>query len=232
MALIIRIDVDRPYGRQPFLRHVLSRLSSDVYFPTIESFGYLRELGIILRMLNERRARAYVFFRRCTLPSQRILKLVDEGGHEIGLHLENSRSLATFVAEKKVLEAHIARSVTAVSKHGSGAAKYGRRHYAPYEPDKYIEWARRSGLKLFLGNLEDPSMRPSMDAIGFWAYPSAFWLEPAWRNTNVFTIDWLLSEARSRDVVLLIHPENVLSDSALTADFGHLVNSLDTKVVA
>lgn len=231
MALIIRIDVDRPYGRKPLLRHIFSRLSSDVYFPTIESLGYLRELSIILGMLNERTARAYVFFRRCTLPSPGILGLIGEGGHEIGLHLENSRSLDTFVAEKRVLEAHIGRSITAVSKHGSGVVKYGLRHYAPYEPDKYIDWAQRIGLKLFLGNLEDPSIRPSMDATGFWAYPSAFWLEPAWRNTNVFTIDWILSEASSRDIVLLIHPENVLSSPTLTADFGRLLSFLDTRVV-
>ena len=39
MALIIRIDVDRPYGRQPVLRHVLSRLSSDLYFPQCSPSG-------------------------------------------------------------------------------------------------------------------------------------------------------------------------------------------------
>jgi peptidoglycan/xylan/chitin deacetylase (PgdA/CDA1 family) len=231
MALIIRIDVDRPYGRKPLLRHILSRLSSDVYFPTIESLGYLRELGIILRMLNERKARAHVFFRRCTLPSPGILGLIGKGGHEIGLHLENSRSLDTFVAEKKVLEAHTGRSITAVSKHGSGVFKYGLHHYAPYEPEKYIDWAQQIGLKLFLGNLEDPSIRPSTDATGFLAYPSAFWLEPEWRNTKVFTIDWLQSEASLRDIVLLIHPENVLSSPALTTDFERLLSSVDTTLV-
>ena len=67
MALIIRIDVDRPYGKQPILRHMLSRLSSDFYFPKIETLGYLKELRIILQILNERNVRAYIFFRRCTL---------------------------------------------------------------------------------------------------------------------------------------------------------------------
>src|SRR5579885_692167 len=83
MALIIRIDVDRPYGREPLVRHVISRLSSDLYFPAIEPLGYLRELGIILRMLNERRARAYVFFRRCTLPSPGILALIPKAGTKL-----------------------------------------------------------------------------------------------------------------------------------------------------
>src|SRR5262245_56849340 len=96
MALIVRIDVDRPYGKTPFLRHVFSRLGSDIYFPKIDSFGYLRELHVILQLLNELNARAYIFFRRCTLPSDSILKLIDDGGHEIGLHLENSRTLESF----------------------------------------------------------------------------------------------------------------------------------------
>jgi peptidoglycan/xylan/chitin deacetylase (PgdA/CDA1 family) len=230
MALIIRIDVDRPYGREPLVRHIISRLSSDLYFPAIEPLGYLRELGIILRMLNERRARAYVFFRRCTLPSPGILALIAEGGHEIGLHLENSRTLDTLVDEKRTLEAHIGGPVTAFSKHGSGGAKYGRRHYAPYEPEKYIGWAKQAGLKLFLGNLEDPSIRPTVDADGLRAYPSAFWLEPPWRDTKVFTIDWLMAEASSRDVVLLIHPENILASPPLMADFGRLLNSLEVNL--
>jgi hypothetical protein len=231
MALILRIDVDRPYGREPLFRHALSRLSSDLYFPRIESLGYLKELAVILRMLNERGARAYVFFRRCTLPSRAILGLIGEGGHEIGLHLENSRSRETFAAERRALEEHVGRAVLAVSKHGSGGARYGLRHHAPYEPDKYVEWAREGGMKLFLGNLEDPSLRPCTDATGFHAYPSAFWLEPAWRDTSAFTTDWLLSEATSRDVVLLLHPENVLAVPALTEELQHMLRSLETRIL-
>ncbi len=231
MALILRIDVDRPYGRQPLFRHVLSRLSSDLYFPKVESLGYLKELGVILRVLNERRARAYVFFRRCTLPSPEILGLIADGEHEIGLHLEDSRSFESFCAEKEALEAHIGKPVLAVSKHGSGGAKYGFHHHAPYEPDRYVEWAQRSGMTLFLGNLEDPSLESSVDATGFRTFPSAFWLEPAWRDTSVFTVDWLVSQASSRDIVLLMHPENVLAAPALTADLQRLLSLPETRTL-
>jgi hypothetical protein len=231
MALIVRIDVDRPYGRRPFLRHVLSRVRSDLYFPAIEPFGYLKELGVVLKMLNEKGASAYVFFRHCTLPSPSILRLIRNGRHEIGIHLENSRSLETFVAEKEVLERHIGRSVMALSKHGSGSAKYGLHHFAPYEPERYVDWARNLGMKLFLGNLEDPSLQPTTDATGFRVYPSAFWIEPAWRDTKAFTIDWLMSRARSSDIVLLMHPENVLAIPQLTADFQRLVSSLETRIL-
>lgn len=231
MSLILRIDVDRAYGKHPIYRHLLSRLSSDLFFPRVKAFGYLEELKTVMNMLSECNARAYIFFRRCTLPSESILRLIAEGGHEIGLHLENSRSFDTFVTEKKILERHIGKLVLAVSKHGSGGTKYGFHHYAPYEPEKYVEWARRSGMNLFLGNLEDPTIMPSLDETGFRDYPSAFWLEPAWRNTKTFTIDWLVSQAKLKDIVLLIHPENILADPVLLEEFKRLLLSLDTKII-
>jgi hypothetical protein len=230
MALIVRIDVDRPYGKSPLLRHLFSRVGSDIYFPRIEAFGYLRELEVILRMLNEAKARSYIFFRRCTLPTPSILDLIDAGGHEIGLHLENSRTFATFSTEKAMLERYVGRPVTAVSKHGSGKYKYGFHHYAPYEPDKYIRWARQCGMRVFLGNLEDPTI-PRLNDMGLAVYPSAFWLEPSWRDTRRFTIEWLRSQAAVSDIVLLMHPDNVLADPSLTADLKGLLSSLDTRLL-
>ena len=231
MALIVRIDVDRPYGKRPFVRHVFSRLGSDIYFPKIEAFGYLRELEIIVKMLNEARARSYVFFRRCTLPTKAILDLIDAGGHEIGLHLENSRSYETFSDEKDMLERYIGRPVTAVSKHGSGKRKYGLHHYAPYEPERYIEWTRRSGMKVFLGNLEDPTLRPLVGEAGLHVFPSAFWLEPSWRDTRRFPVKWLRTQASDKDIVLLMHPDNVLADTKLTQDLKGLLGALDTRLL-
>jgi hypothetical protein len=231
MSLIIRIDVDRPYGRHPFPRHVLSRLSSELYFPKVAEFGYLTELKTMLTWLNGAKARAYTFFRRCTLPSLSVLKLLDLGGHEIGLHLENSRSYATFLEEKRIVERHAGRQVIAVSKHGSGGMRYGVHHYAPYEPQRYVDWARQASMRLFLGNLQDPSLEPEMPGRELLYFPSAFWLEPSWRETKTFTVDWLLEHARQRDIVLLVHPENVLADPELVADFKKLIGSLESRIL-
>lgn len=231
MALVIRIDVDRPYGRKPLARHLLSRLSSDFYLPRIPAFGYLSELQTMLSWLNEARARAYVFFRRCTLPSQSVLDLLESGRHEVGLHLENSRSFDTFTQEVGILESYFGKKILAVSKHGSGNGKYGFHHYAPYEPAKYIEWAERASMQLFLGNLEDPTLAPVTTGKGLLNFPSAFWLEPHWRDAETFTMGWLLKRARQQDVVLLVHPENVLADSRLSADFQRLIQSLDSRVL-
>lgn len=231
MALIIRIDVDRPYGKHPLPRHLLSRLSSDVCFPRIEGFGYLKELNRMLQILNARHARAYIFFRRCTLPFGRTMQLVDEGRHEIGLHLEDSRSYETFEREKLDLEQFVGREVLSMSKHGSGGAKYGRRHHAPYEPRKYVNWAHKTSMKVFLGNLEDPTLAPTVSKDGLHAFPSAFWLEPDWRDTNQFTVDWLSSEGQKRDVVLLVHPENVFESPELTNAFKTLTERLESRII-
>lgn len=230
VAVIIRIDVDRPYGRTPLSRHLLSRLSSDLYFPKIGGFGYLAELQTMLGWLNEAKARAYVFFRRCTLPSESILKLLDAGGHEIGLHLENSRSFETFMEERQIVEQHVGRKISAVSKHGSGGAKYGFHHYAPYEPEKYVEWVRRAPMRIFLGNLQDPALDCTRDDSQPVIFPSAFWLEPHWRDTEKFTVDWLLDQGRTRDIVLLVHPENVLADPVLVGDFKMVIRTLESRI--
>jgi hypothetical protein len=231
MALIVRIDVDRPYGKHPLARHLLSRFGSDAYLPRMEAFGYLTELKQMLQMLNEKKARAYVFFRACTLPSESVCALLDEGHHEVGLHLEDSRSFDSFDREKANLERHIGKTVDSMSKHGSGGGKYGRRHYAPYEPDKYIEWAQRASMKVFFGNLEDPTLPPQKPRPGFLAFPSAFWLEPHWRDSKAFPVDWLLARAGQQDTVMLVHPENVLESPGLAADFQRIIGNLETKVL-
>ena len=232
MGILIRIDVDRPYGRQPVARHLLSRISSDLYFPKVEALGYLNELQTVLNWLNAERARSYVFFRRCTLPSGPILDLLHQGGHEIGLHLENSRSMSTFQEEKQMVERHVGNQVRSMSKHGSGGQKYGFHHHAPYEPERYVEWAERSSMRLFLGNLEDPELEPLTRANGLTVFPGAFWLETPWRDTKKFPIEWLVDNARHRDIVLLIHPENVLAQSELAADFKMLIKTLESRIVA
>ncbi len=184
----------------------------------------------MLKLLNDKHAHAYVFFRRCTLPSAPVMKLLEQGGHEIGLHLEDSRSYTSFTGEKLMLEQHVGRRVQAFSKHGSGGAKYGYHHFAPYEPQRYLEWARESGIRLFLGNLEDPTLQPKSGPGGVLNFPSAFWLEPHWRDTTSFTVEWLMTHAQNRDIVLLVHPENVLENPELTAAFKRLIGGLETKI--
>ena len=233
MALIVRIDVDRPYGREGFVRHVASRISSDYFLPQMRWLGYLDELKAILRILNANGKSAHVFFRQCTCPTPEVNELMEAGGHRFGLHLENSRSAETFTEELESLERRLGRRVVEFSKHGSGRLRLGRHHFPPYEPEKYLPWARESGMKVFFGNLEDPRLAPVKDGGDgelLW-FPSAFWLEPHWRDTRKFPIEWLLSEAQERDVVMLLHPDNVTSDPAIMREFLIALEKLETAVL-
>jgi len=230
MALIVRIDVDRPYGKQGFVRHVASRVSSDYCLPRMPGLRYLDELKSILRILNANGRTAHVFFRKCTYPTPELCALMDEGGHQFGLHLENSRFAETFNEELLCLEGMLGRSVTGFSKHGSGRLHLGRHHYAPYEPEKYLPWGKDAGMKYFLGNLENPELRPVQDGELLY-YPSAFWLEPHWRDKKRFPLEWLLREAAERDIVMLLHPDNVTSDDEIMREFVVAVEKLETTVL-
>ena len=176
MALLIRIDVDRAYGKNSFIKHVMSRLASDIYFPKIDKLGYLAPLVSVFAMLNKYKRNAYIFYRRCTLPNSMVMKEMLTNGHHIGLHLENSRSYKTFMNELQLLKGH---SITAVSKHGSGQHKHGLYHYKSYEPEKYIEWCRQAGIRCFMGNGECPNSN-KINKSGVEYFPDAFWLEEYW----------------------------------------------------
>lgn len=230
MALIVRIDVDRPYGKQGLVRHVASRVGSDFYLPVMPWLRYLDELKTILRILQANGRQAYVFFRKCTFPSPEIMDLMRAGNHQFGLHLENSRSAETFNQELGWLERRLGFRVTAFSKHGSGVLHLGRHHYAPYEPERYLPWAQAAGMKLFLGNQENPELRP-VQRDGLLYYPSAFWLEPHWRDKRKFPIEWLLEEATERNIVMLLHADNVTSDPEIMREFQRAVERLDTVIL-
>ena len=85
-------------------------------------------------------------------------------------------------------------------------------------------------MRLFLGNLQDPSIEPTHVGDGLLVFPSAFWLEPPWRDTTKFTVDWLLDRAKCRDIVMLVHPENVLADPGLVADFKRVIRKLESRL--
>lgn len=235
MALIIRIDVDRPYGKQGLVRHVASRVSSDydlprLFLPRMAWLRYLDELKTILRILNAHGRSAYVFFRKCSYPSAEVRELMAQGNHVYGLHLENSRTADTFREELAALERELGFPLTAFSKHGSGRDTLGRHHFAPYEPERYLPWAKQAGLKFFFGNLEDPRLLPR-DESGLLFYPSAFWLEPHWRDKQKFPIEWLLREAAERDVVMLLHADNVTADPEIMREFRIAVEKLESVIL-
>ena len=99
------------------------------------------------------------------------------------------------------------------TKHGSGKFKLSRRHDPNYDPNKFIDYAKQSNLKYFLGNKENPDER-EMIKDGILYFPSAFWLNRNYREDK-FTIDWLAEESVNRDIVVLVHPMDVVAGTEL-----------------
>jgi hypothetical protein len=229
MAIILRIDVDSPYGKTNIINHSLSRLASDFNLAPVLMFPYLKYLNTFIQYLNSQSIQGHFFFRKCTLPSNEILKLLRKGNHIIGLHLENSRSLETFKNEVATLENSINSQVKVFSKHGSGKFKYGYYHYPLYEPEKYLSWGLQLGMKAFYGNLENPSISSWYTNEGLLYYPAAFWLEHHWRDTTSFDIQWLILESRTRDIVLLIHVENIIVNKVFFNELETIIQNTSFK---
>ena len=62
------------------------------------------------------------------------------GGHKIGFHAENTRTIDTFSEELNVFKKKVSPAkVESFSKHGSGQLKLGKYHYPSFEPEKYGE---------------------------------------------------------------------------------------------
>jgi hypothetical protein len=86
-------------------------------------------------------------------------------------------------------------------------------------------------MTLFLGNSENPAIPSFKVGERLTIFPAAFWLEPSWRDTIRYPVDWLLDHARYRDVVMLIHPENVLASADLTASFKRILTKLESTIL-
>lgn len=230
MSLIIRIDVDRPYGQKNIFLKALSRVTSDLYLPRIKTNCYLNELNLVLQLLNEKNISALIFFRKITFPSKRIIELMLTGQHIYGFHLENSKTFSTFVDELDWHKKRTGNDIKIFSKHGSGKYKYGFKHYVPYEPEKYIDWGLKTGMKYFFGNGENPNEQPK--SFGqLTCYPSAFWLEPQWRDVEKYDEEWLIENSKYKDIVLLFHPDNIIFNKKLFDSFNYILDNVKVKKI-
>lgn len=223
MALILRVDVDKPFGRSNIFRKVASKLAEDYWFPVFSSFGYLTHLQIFLEYCNSKNISGFIYHRTCTIPDEKIQKSLIKGNHKIGFHAENTRTFETFSNEinhfKNLLNPIQIESFT---KHGSGMLKLGKNHYPPYEPEKYFEWAKKLNIDFFFGNGICSSSSNLLSSNNF--FPNMFWIEREYRHPDFFEFKKLLEVAKNKDVVVLIHPCNFHASKIVLEDFETLVN--------
>ena len=221
MAIILRIDVDNPYGYHTFWRKVLNYLALNYNFPKIDALGYLSHLNSLLRDLEERDVPATFFFKTTTIPNiemrSRILEM-----HEVGFHAVRTRSFQEFLKDFQKVNKAFKGLVSGLSKHGSGEWVGERGHTPEYDPERCIRYAKRLGLKYFSGNGEDPRVEATVvDGIVY--YPSAFWISRRRRKPQ-FTIEWLLEESLRRDIVVLLHPHEWATRSQARRDYERIVS--------
>lgn len=223
MPLVLRVDVDKPFGRANFKEKVLSKVCENYWFPANPSFGYLNHLKKFLVFLSENEIRAHIYFRKCTLPPKKWLDKSLLDGQMIGLHAENTRNFNTFKKELEDVETHFyPRKLTSFTKHGSGEWKSGRKHYPLYEPDKYLKWSKTLGIPFLFGNriVEEPSEFYCHDQF----YPSMFWINKLYRDCERFTLHWAIDVAKENNVIVIIHPANFLASKQVRDDIRKLVS--------
>ncbi len=230
MALLLRIDVDKPFGHHALLPKLASKLSEETNWPLRWVQPYLPHCHAMIRMLDDAGISAFFYFRRCTAPSAATLQLLADGGHQWGFHAEDTRSFESFERELRFFENLVGQPVQHFTKHGSGQLKLGKHHYAPYEPDRYREWAQQLGIRYFSGN-GTPASAAELGAAepGWW--PQCFWLERHYRHPQLNQLEQLVAAAATQDVVMLAHPETWYTYRQVADDMQALIWLMTTQQV-
>jgi len=223
MALILRVDVDKPYGHSGLVRKIASKIAEDYFsIPVVGSFKYLSHLVPFLEYCNKENISGFIYHRQCTTPNEKVIKLLMSGGHKLGFHAENTRSFETFNEELCSFKEKVKPiQVESFTKHGSGTLKLGKHHYPPYEPEKYKDWSERAGSRFYFGNGICKNEIDLYSEEGF--FSNMFWIERDYRDPDFFDFPKLLSAAKNKDVVILIHPCNFHAFKTVADDFKLLV---------
>ncbi len=226
MGLILRIDIDKPFGNNTFLRKVISKIREDYYFPPIISFGFLDQVYQFATLLHSHKIPAIFYFRNCTTPYKTLLKKLISMNHSIGFHAENTKSIETFSEELKLFSQNIGIEINnlhSFTKHGSGYYKLGKNHYPLYEEEKYKDFSKKAGLAFYFGNgqLNDFNSVINRNKSSF--YKDVFWIEEGYRDLQNMSIEQLVTNAKNIDIPVLIHPENYYNRKQTQEDFNKLL---------
>ena len=223
MPLILRVDVDKPYGRSNMLQKVLSKTREDLWFPAINMIGYLSTSEALLDYCNQNDIRGIFYFRNCTSPNSKIKGLMAKGNHAFGFHAENTRTTETFQSELSSMKKSVPNGMLhSFTKHGSGKLKLGKNHYPPYEPEKYKEWVQTMGVPFYFGNEVVEEIDDFSPVDGF--YPKMFWLKKEYRIESFATIEDVISAAKTETVPIIIHPANFVADTFVNSELKRLVD--------
>lgn len=220
MSLILRVDVDKPFGWANLFTRVISKVKEDYWLPAIGFLGYGDTAMRFATYLHENSVTGTFFFRLCTVPTRHQLDEFIRQGHRIGLHADNTRNEQTFLDEVERLRKMLGIDrVECFSKHGSGVHKLGRFHYPPYEEAKYISWEKKYRIRFPFGN----GMISEDDWTDGDFFRDMFWMHPEYRDVARYPVEWAVETARTRHVAVLVHPENFYAISSIKRDMDDLL---------
>ena len=231
MPIVLRIDHDNAYvtlGSSFLIRKVklcLNWLNENLIAPHINFLGYCEALKIFTEYLVELGVRGTIFFKYITVPKGELAKRLLNEGFEVGLHLYSATSFEGFLKEKGVIERTFNTTILGFSKHGDGFLKTSRKHAWRYEPEKYVRWGLRAGLRYFSGNIHDVIAKP-IKYNGFVHIPQVLYVEPWARRVRVDIKPAAEYAERGHLVVALIHPRNWILFESARREFERMIDSV------
>ncbi|MHA2243696.1 MAG: hypothetical protein ACXADY_01875 [Candidatus Hodarchaeales archaeon] len=208
MPIILRIDVDNPYGWNSFRRKTLNYIAINFRrFPSrFSTLGYLDHAKELFLTLKEAKVPATWFFRVQTKPNQQFQKELLSTGHEIAFHAERTSNLEEFQEDLNILSQNPSNPILGFSKHGSGEIKLSKYHTPNYNLNSLVNLGQQAGLKYFSGNDELPDLEPGQKN-DMLVFPGTFWLNEDYRDISKYSIEWFIKKALSGEtVVVLTHP--------------------------
>lgn len=228
MPLVLRLDIDKPYGRANFAQKVLSKVNENYFEIRLRPLGFLSYLQSFLEMLDQRNIKAFIYFRICSAPHPELIKYMDEKGHVIGFHAENTQSEKSFMDELQEFKKIVGRDIRHFSKHGSGIYKLGKRHFSLYEEDKYRTWAEKNGLHFPFGNgMVNPGSR--FDKGNF--YQDMYWVEPHYRKVGDYNPNWISERVKTEIIPIITHPENFYAENSTRDEFMSLLDTFEKNFI-
>lgn len=229
MPFILRVDIDKPYGHHSLFAKLLSKIKENFYFPSIDSLGYSKPIQELLKFCNLNKIPAILYFRNCTIPNEKTNYLIKEGDYLVGFHAEETQSMLSFQNELTLFEKKIGNKIKTFTKHGSGKLKLGKNHYPPYEPEKYLEWAKNMSLNYSFGNGIPNDIEDLFSKNDF--YENMFWLERSYRKPPLEHIEDIIEAAKSNTIILVVHPANFFTYQEVKEDLLNLIKISKTNKI-
>lgn len=165
----------------------------EAWFPAWRRLGYGRPAAAFADWLAERQVSGFFSFRLCTLPAPELVQRLISQGHRIGLHSEDTRTAATFAdGVMRFKRCAGINEVAFFTNHGSGQFKLGRRHYPPYEVEKYRSRSEEFGIPFPFRN---GAIGPESNLSGRFL-TDMYWIHADYRDAEAYPPEWAVERAR------------------------------------